>query len=84
MTQQLLAQRQTVDLAETMAMTLADLGQYRQAAALQREVMAAASKAGHEGVVKQLGENLARYERNEPCRTPLRDNDPLEAFELVR
>src|SRR5262245_16496521 len=80
LTQQLIAQRQTVDLAETMAMTLAGLGQYQQAAALQREVMAAARKAGHEGVVKQLGENLARYERNEPCRTPLRDNDPLEAF----
>ena len=33
MTQQLIAQRQTVDLGETMAMTLAGLGQYKQAAA---------------------------------------------------
>jgi len=80
-TQQLLAQQQTVDLAETMAMTLADLGQYKQAATLQREVMAAASKAGHQEIVKQLAENLARYERNEPCRTPLRVDDPVEVFE---
>jgi tetratricopeptide (TPR) repeat protein len=84
MTQQLIAQRQTVDLAETMAMTLAGLGQYKQAATLQREVMAAASKAGHQEVVKQLAENLARYERNEPCRTPLRADDPVEAFEPLR
>ena len=84
MTQQLIAQRQTVDLAETMAMTLAGLGQYEQAATLQREVMAAASKAGHQEVVKQLAENLARYERNEPCRTPLRADDPVEAFEPLR
>jgi hypothetical protein len=51
---------------------------------LQREVMAAASKAGHQEVVKQLAENLARYERNEPCRTPLRADDPVEAFEPFR
>jgi hypothetical protein len=80
--QRLLEQQQTVDLVETMAMTLADLGQYTQAATVQRQVMAAASKAGHAVVVKELAENLARYERNEPCRTPLRTDDPVEVFEL--
>jgi tetratricopeptide (TPR) repeat protein len=84
MTQQLLEQQQTVDLAETMAMTLAELGQYRQAATLQREVMAAARKAGHQDVVKHMAENLARYERNEPCRMPLRADDPVEVFEPLR
>ena len=44
--------------------------------------LAAASKAGHAVVVKELAENLARYERNEPCRTPLRTDDPVEVFEL--
>jgi tetratricopeptide (TPR) repeat protein len=82
LTQRLLEQQQTVDLVETMAMTLADLGQYTQAATVQRQVMAAASKAGHAVVVKELAENLARYERNEPCRTPLRTDDPVEVFEL--
>ena len=33
---------QTIDLGETLAMTLAELGQYEQAAAMQRDVMAAA------------------------------------------
>ena len=81
MTKQLLAQQQTVDLAETMAMALADLGQFQQAATLQREVIAAASKAGYRDVVKQLAENLARYQRNETCRTPLRADDPVEVFD---
>ena len=81
MTKQLLAQQQTVDLAETMAMALADLGQFQQAATLQREVIAAASKAGYSDVVKQLAENLARYQRNETCRTPLRADDPVEVFD---
>ena len=84
MTQRLLEQQQTVDLAETMAMALADVGQYTQAATLQRQVMAAAGKAGHPDVVKQLAGNLARYDRGEACRTPLRVDDPAEVFESPR
>ena len=81
LTQQLLKQRQTLDLGETMAMTLAELGQYEQAAAFQREVMAATQKGGHYDVLKQLARNLELYERREPSRTPLRTDDPVEAFE---
>jgi len=80
MTQQLLKQQQTVDLGETMAMALAELGQYDQAAILQREVMAAAKKAGRHDVVQQMAENLELYERHRPCRAPLRADDPVEAF----
>ena len=80
MTQQLLKQQQTLDLGETMAMTLAELGQYEQAATFQREVMAAARKAGRHDVVQQMAENLERYQRHKPCRTPLRADDPVEAF----
>jgi hypothetical protein len=46
--------------------------------------MAAAGKAGHPDVVKQLAGNLARYERREACRTPLRGDDPVEVFESPR
>jgi tetratricopeptide (TPR) repeat protein len=80
MTQQLLKEQQTLDLGETMAMTLAELGQYEQAVPLQREVMAAASKAGRNDVVRQMRENLELYQRHQPCRTPLRADDPAEAF----
>jgi hypothetical protein len=82
MTQQLIAQRGPS--IRDVAMTLAGRGHYKQAATLQRVVMAAPSKAGHQEIVKQLAKNLARYERNEPCRTPLRADDPVEAFEPIR
>lgn len=84
LTQQLMKERQTLDLGETMAMTLAELGQYEQAAAFQREVMAAARKGGHHGLVTQLDANLRLYERRRPSRTPLRAEDPLEVFEAVQ
>jgi tetratricopeptide (TPR) repeat protein len=80
MTQQLLKQQQTLDLGETMAMTLAELGQYEQAVTFQREVMAAARKAGGDNLVRPLLENLELYERRKPCRTPLRPDDPAEVF----
>jgi tetratricopeptide (TPR) repeat protein len=80
MTQQLLKERQTLDLGETMAMTLAELGQYEQAVTLQREVMAAARKTGREEVVRQMLENLERYQRHTPCRTPFGSDDPADAF----
>jgi tetratricopeptide (TPR) repeat protein len=80
MTQQLLKDQQTLDLGETMAMTLAELGQYEQAVAFQREVMAAARKAGRDDVVRQMVENLELYQRHRPCRTPLRPDDPADAF----
>ncbi|MEP7305617.1 MAG: tetratricopeptide repeat protein [Acidobacteriota bacterium] len=81
MTDRLLKEQQTLDLGETMAMTLAELGHYEQAATLQREVMAAVRKAGREDVLRQLRVNLERYQRHEPCRSPLRPDDPVDAFE---
>jgi tetratricopeptide (TPR) repeat protein len=84
LTQRLMKERQTLDLGETMAMTLAELGQYEQAAAFQREVIAAARKGGGEDLVKQLEANLRRYERRLPSRAPLRADDPLEVFEAVQ
>ena len=80
MTEQLLKQQQTLDLGETMAMALAELGQYEQAAAFQREVMAAARKAGRDDAARPMLENLELYQRHQPCRTPLRPDDPVEAF----
>jgi tetratricopeptide (TPR) repeat protein len=81
LTQQLLKQqKQTLDLGETMAMALAEVGQYDQAITLQREVVAAVSKSGRQDVVAELRQNLALYERHKPCRTPLRSRDPVEDF----
>jgi tetratricopeptide (TPR) repeat protein len=68
--QELLKQGRTLELGETMAMTLAAEGQYEQAASVQRDLMTAAEKAGLTSVVPRLAGNLKLYERREPCRTP--------------
>jgi tetratricopeptide (TPR) repeat protein len=73
--QELLKQGRTLELGETMAMTLAALGQYEQAASVQRDLMAAAEKAGLTNVVPRLAGNLKLYERREPCRTPWTEDE---------
>jgi len=75
--QELLKEPQGIDLGETMAMTLAEVGQYEEAAAWQREAIAAAQRAGRDDLVQRMGENLRLYERRQPCRTPWR-NDELQ------
>lgn len=80
LTGQLIKQQQTLDLGETMAMALAGKGQYEQAAAFQREVMTAARNAGGDDAARPLLENLELYQRHQPCRTPLRPDDPVEVF----
>ena len=60
----------TIDLAETMAMTLAELGRFGEAAEVQRALIGAAELAGITDAVRRLTVNLRRYERGEPCRTP--------------
>lgn len=60
----------TLDLGETMAMTLAEVGRFGQAAEVQRALIGAAELARLPDVVRRLRVNLRRYERGEPCRTP--------------
>jgi tetratricopeptide (TPR) repeat protein len=72
---ELLKKQQSIELGETTAMTLAELGEYEQAAAVQRDVMAAAEKAGLRDAVRHLAENLKLYEHRQPCRTPFRNDE---------
>ena len=60
----------TLDLGETMAMTLAELGRFGEAAEVQRALVGAAELARMPEAVRHLTVNLRRYERGEPCRTP--------------
>ena len=73
--EQLLKTQQTLDLGETLAMSLAESGRYDQAAAVQRDVIAAAERAGLTQVARHMGENLQLYQRRAPCRTPWRDGE---------
>jgi tetratricopeptide (TPR) repeat protein len=75
--QELFKSDKSTDLGETMAMALAELGEYEKAAAIQRGVMAAAEKAGLQESVRRMTVNLKLYERRQPCRTPWQDDDPV-------
>ena len=72
---QLLRQQPSTELGETMAMTLAELGEYEQAVAVQRDMMATAERRGLRDVVRRMTENLRLYERGKPCRRPFTDDE---------
>jgi tetratricopeptide (TPR) repeat protein len=74
---ELFAAFQSTDLGETMAMMMAELGRFEEAAAIQRGVLDAARKAGNQRDVRRMAANLALYERRQPCRTPWPDDDPV-------
>lgn len=71
----LASQGRTLELGETMAMALAEVGAYPRAAALQRDLVTGAGRAGLTGMIPRLETNLRRYERGEPCRTPWPDGE---------
>jgi hypothetical protein len=57
------------DHAEAVAMALAELGRFDEAAQFQRELLADAEKAKAPAALRtRLAANLARYERKEPVR----------------
>lgn len=66
-----------VEVGETMAMTLAELGDYAKAAAIQRGVIDAAQRAGLADDVGRMTANLRLYEQGKPCRTPWPGDDPI-------
>ena len=74
------AQRVT-DFGETLAMALAELEYYEDAARWQREGIAAARRAGREDLVPRMAEKLGQYERGRPWRhdAPI-GLDPLSAL----
>ncbi len=74
-TQELYKGERTTVLGETIAMALAEYGDYEQAIAIQRDVMATAERAGMKPQLVRMAENLALYERHQPCRTPWSDDD---------
>jgi tetratricopeptide (TPR) repeat protein len=69
----------TTALGETFAMALAETGDYTQAAGVQRDVLAAAGKAGLDWDVRRMTRNLRLYEQRRPCREPWSLDDPVHA-----
>jgi len=75
--EELMKGTKTTAIGETLAMAMAELGQFRSATDVQRDVMAAARQAGLERDVRRMADNLRRYERGEACRVPWPDDDPV-------
>ena len=75
--EELMKGTKTTAIGETLAMAMAELGQFRAATDVQRDVMAAARQAGLERDVRRMADNLRRYERGEACRVPWPDDDPV-------
>ena len=75
---QLFATHKTIDVGETMAMAMAELGQFEDAVMIQRDLIGVAQKAGTPAAhLRRLTANLRLYEQRQPCRTPWSDDDPV-------
>jgi tetratricopeptide (TPR) repeat protein len=82
LTETLVKKNQSIEVGETMAMALAETGQYGEAARVQRELMEAARGADRTDLTAPLQENLRLYESRKPSRTPWRDQDVGDAPQM--
>jgi tetratricopeptide (TPR) repeat protein len=69
--------QQTIAMAETMAMALAESGRFDDAAKWQRDAIRAAAETKRDDLVRRLAANLRLYENGQPCRTPWTNDDPV-------
>jgi hypothetical protein len=73
--QQMLQRGRTIELGETYAMALAELGMFREAQALQHDLTAAAERAGMTSARARMVARQALYDRADPCRVPWTDEE---------
>ncbi len=62
----------TPDHAETVAMALAELGRFAEAASWQQRILAEAQRAGRQDLLDRMSERLALYQARQPVRAPWR------------
>jgi tetratricopeptide (TPR) repeat protein len=72
---ELLKSEQSIELGETAAMALAERGLHAPAAALQRDLIGAAEKAGLTRALPRLTGNLKLYEGGQASRTPFTEEE---------
>lgn len=68
--EQVFSQQQTLEHAETIAMALAELGRFEDAAQWQNNVLAEARRRSDTGLMGTLERRLQQYQRGEPVRAP--------------
>lgn len=74
---ELLKSQQTIPMAETMAMALAESGRFDEAVGWQQDAIRAAREGKREDLIRKLTVNLALYQSGRPCRTPWTLDDPV-------
>lgn len=67
----------SLDNAETLAMAYAEVGRYEDAAAQQKNAVAATRADGKFFLLPRLEDNLAAYEAGRPVRVPFAEYDPI-------
>lgn len=75
--QGLLKNQRTLELAQTMAMALAEVGRFDDAVQWQRDAIGAAIQSNRRDLSVKFADNLSRYEKRLPCRIPWPDDDPV-------
>ena len=73
--QQLTEDQQRIDMGETMAMTLAELGRFDEAVTWQSEAIEAVREAGGDELAERMAGTLSLYEAGQPSRTPWREGE---------
>jgi hypothetical protein len=58
-------------------MAFAELGQFEEAAAWQKHLIAEIAQGGRVELAPHISANLRLYERHQPCRTPWTADDPI-------
>ena len=71
------AGRRTTQIGETLAMAYAEIGNFAEAASVQRSILSVASRAGLNPDVRRMTANLRLYERGQACRTPWQPNEAV-------
>lgn len=66
-----------LEYVETLAMALAEAGQYERAAEMQGAMISDLRQNQRFDLAQLLTENLALYQRRQPCRRPWRKDDPI-------
>jgi tetratricopeptide (TPR) repeat protein len=69
--------QRTLELMQTAAMALAEVGRFDEAVQWQREAIAAAAQSNRRDLAVRLEENLRHYEQRLPCRIPWPEDDPV-------
>lgn len=65
------------DLGETVAMALAEAGEFEQAVQWQRSVISTVEGAGRSDLLGPMAARLELYESGRPCRRPWNEDDPI-------